>query len=41
MRECMFAEGGVARAAAVATCAQVLMCVVGLVGRMVLRSHDA
>jgi hypothetical protein len=37
----MFAGGGAARAAAVATCAQVLMRVVGLVGGMALRSCDA
>ncbi len=41
MHEGMFKEGGAARAAAVATCAQVLMCVVGLVGKTVLHSHDA
>ncbi len=40
MRECMFKEG-VAWAAAVATCPQVLMSVVGLVGRTVLRGLDA
>jgi hypothetical protein len=41
MRERMFAEGGAACAAAVATCAQVLMHVVGLVGRTALRRRDA
>jgi hypothetical protein len=41
MRERVFKEGGVACAAAVATCAQVLMRVVGMVGRMVLRGRDA
>ncbi len=41
MRERVFEEGGVACAAAVATCAQVLMCVVGLVGGTALRSRDA
>ncbi len=41
MRERMFAEGCVACAAAVATCAQVLMCMNGLVGGMALRSCDA
>ncbi len=41
MRERVFAEGGAAYAAAVATCAQVLMHVVGLVGGMALRSRDA
>jgi hypothetical protein len=34
-------EGGAAHAAAVATCARVLMRVVGLVGGMALRSCDA
>ncbi len=41
MRERLFAEGGAAHAAAVATCAQVLMRVVGLVGGTVLCSRDA
>jgi hypothetical protein len=41
MHERVFKEGGAARAAAVATCAQVLMRVVGLVGRTVLCSCDA
>jgi hypothetical protein len=41
MRERVFAEGGAARAAAVATCAQVLMHVVEQVGGMALRSCDA
>jgi hypothetical protein len=41
MHECVFAEGGAACAAAVATCAQVLMRVVGLVGGTALRSCDA
>jgi hypothetical protein len=41
MHERMFKEGGVACAAAVASCAQVLMRVVGLVGGTVLRSRDA
>ncbi len=39
--ECMFEEGGATWAAAVATCAQVFMCVVGLVGVTALRSHVA
>jgi hypothetical protein len=39
--EHVFKEGGATRAAAVATCAQVLMHVVRLVGGMALRSHDA
>ncbi len=38
MRKRVFKEGGATRAAAVATCAQVLMRVVGLVGGMALRS---
>jgi hypothetical protein len=41
IRECVFAEGGAACAAAVATCARVLMHVVGLVGGTALRSYDA
>jgi hypothetical protein len=41
MRERVFEEGGAACAAAVATCAQVLMHVVGLVGEMALHSRDA
>jgi hypothetical protein len=41
MREHVFEEGGATQAAVVATCAQVLMCVVGLVKRMALRSCDA
>ncbi len=41
MRERVFEEGGAAHAAAVATCAQVLMHVVGLVGGTALRSRDA
>jgi hypothetical protein len=41
MRERVFAERGAACAAAVATCARVLMRVVGLVGGTALRSHDA
>jgi hypothetical protein len=41
MRERVFKEGGVARAAAVAACARVLMRVVGLVGGMALRGCDA
>jgi hypothetical protein len=41
MRECVFAEGGEAHAAAVATCVQVLMRVVGLFDGMALRSRDA
>jgi hypothetical protein len=41
MCERVFEEGGATRAAAVATCARVLMRVVGLVGRMALRSCDA
>jgi hypothetical protein len=41
MRECVFAEGGAAHAAAVATCARVLMHVVGLICRTALRSRDA
>jgi hypothetical protein len=41
MREHVFEEGGAACAAAVATCAQVLMRVVGLVGGTTLRSCDA
>jgi hypothetical protein len=41
MRERVFEEGGVTRAAAVATCAQVLMRVVGLGGVTALHSCDA
>jgi hypothetical protein len=41
MRKRVFKEGGVTWAAAVATCARVLMHVVGLVGVTALRSHDA
>ncbi len=41
MRERVFKEGGATWAAAVATCAQVLMRVVGLVGSTALRSCDA
>ncbi len=41
MCERVFKEGGATWAAAVATCAQVLMRVVGLVGGMALRSRDA
>jgi hypothetical protein len=41
MRERVFDEGGATQAAAVATCAQVLIRVVGLVGVMALRSCDA
>jgi hypothetical protein len=41
MHEHVFKEGCVTWAAAVATCAQVLMHVVGLVGVMALRSRDA
>jgi hypothetical protein len=41
MRERVFKEGGAACAAAVAICAQVLMRVVGLVGRTALRGHNA
>ncbi len=41
MRERLFEEGGAARAAAVATCARVLMRLVGLVGGMALHGHDA
>jgi hypothetical protein len=41
MRKRVFEEGDVTRAAAVATCAQVLMHVVGLVGGTALRSCDA
>jgi hypothetical protein len=41
MHEHMFEEGGVTRAAAVATCAQVLMRVVGLDGVTALHSCDA
>jgi hypothetical protein len=41
MRERVFKEGGATQAAAVVTCARVLMLVVGLVGRTALRSRDA
>jgi hypothetical protein len=41
MRERVFEERGATWAAAVATCAQVFMCVVGLVGVTALRSPDA
>ncbi len=41
MHERVFEEGGATWAAAVATCAQVLLRVVGLVGGMALRSRDA
>ncbi len=41
MRERMFEEGGAACAAAVATCAQVLMRVAGLVGGTALLGCDA
>jgi hypothetical protein len=41
MRERVFKEGVATWAAAVATCAQVLMGVVGLVGITALHSHDA
>ncbi len=41
MRERVFKVGGATQAAAVATCAQVLMHVVGLVGVTTLRSCDA
>jgi hypothetical protein len=41
MREHVFEEGGATQAAAVATCAQVLMHTVGLVGGTALHSHDA
>jgi hypothetical protein len=41
MHERVFEEGGATQAATVATCAQVLMRVVGLVGVMALRSCDA
>ncbi len=41
MHEGVIAEGGAAHAAAVATCARVLMQVVGLVGGRALRSRDA
>ncbi len=41
VRERVFKEGGATWAAAVATCARVLMRVVGLVGVMALRSHVA
>ncbi len=41
MRERVFEEGGATWAAAVATCAQVLMHVVGLAGGTALRSRDA
>jgi hypothetical protein len=41
MSECVFEEGGATWAAAVATCAQVLMRVVGLIGVMALCSCDS
>jgi hypothetical protein len=41
MRERVFEEGDATRAAAVATCAQVLMRVVGLLGRMAVHRRDA
>ena len=41
MREHVFKEDGATWVAAVATCAQVLMCVVRLVGVMALHSRDA
>ncbi len=41
VHECVFKEGGVTQAAAVAICAQVLMCVVGLVGVTALHSPVA
>jgi hypothetical protein len=41
MHEGVFVEGGATWAAAVATCALVLICVVGLVGVTALRSCDA
>ncbi len=41
MHERVFKEGGATRAAAVATCAQVLMRVVGLIVVMALRSREA
>jgi hypothetical protein len=41
MRERVFDEGGATRAIAVATCAQVLMHVVGLIVVMALRSCEA
>jgi hypothetical protein len=41
MRERVFKEGGVTRAAAVSTCAQVLMRVVRLIVVTALRSHEA
>jgi hypothetical protein len=41
MHECVFKEGGATWAAAVSTCAQVVMHVVGLVGVTALRSCDA
>ncbi len=41
MRERVFEEGGAACAAAVATCARVLMHVVGLVSGTALHGHDA
>jgi hypothetical protein len=41
MRECVFEEGGATWAAAAATCAQILMPVVGLGGVTALRSRDA
>ncbi len=41
VRECVFNDGGATWAAAVVTCAQVLICVVGLVGVMALGSRVA
>ncbi len=41
VRECVFKEGGASWAAAVATCAQVLLRVVGLVGVTALHSRVA
>ncbi len=41
VREHVFEEGGATWAAAVATCAQVLMRVVGLIVLMALRSREA
>jgi hypothetical protein len=41
VRERVFEEGGATQAAAVATCAQVLMRVVGLIVVTALRSHEA
>jgi hypothetical protein len=41
MHACVLKDGGATEAAAGATCAQVLMRAVGLVGVMALHSHDA